>query len=315
MPLSAQDVRNKFWRFRILVVGRANAGKTTLLQKVCNTTENPEIFDGKWNKINADVVKSSVDRGEHEINNELVFRSNPRFVFHDSCGFEAGGEDEFKNMKRFVSERASTRNLNERIHAIWYCIPMDEYHRAITVAEEKFFSECDTDNVPVIAVFTKFDALSAVALGELRRTLGLTRKDILERTPERVEEIFADANVWGRLRETRHPPKNYVRLAKMNMDETDCGPLLECTTGALGDEALQMLLISTQQTNLELCTTYAVKKTALAYIKRASHWSMQVLKDECILMQKEIAKWFPHTGVMTKLGTLWTLLMLVGSLA
>jgi hypothetical protein len=46
----------------------------------------------------------------------------------------------------------------------------------------------------------------------------------------------------------------------MNIDETDCGLLLEYTTGALGDEALQMLLISTQQTNLELCITYAVKK-------------------------------------------------------
>jgi hypothetical protein len=27
-----------------------------------------------------------------------------------------------------------------------YCIPMDEYHRAITTAEERFFSECDTNN-------------------------------------------------------------------------------------------------------------------------------------------------------------------------
>jgi GTPase SAR1 family protein len=52
MPLSAQDVRKKFQRFRILVVGRANAGKTTLLQKVCNTTEKPEIFDGKGKKVN-----------------------------------------------------------------------------------------------------------------------------------------------------------------------------------------------------------------------------------------------------------------------
>jgi septin family protein len=52
MPLSAQDVRRKFRRFRILVVGRANAGKTALLQKVCNTTENPEIFDGKGRKVN-----------------------------------------------------------------------------------------------------------------------------------------------------------------------------------------------------------------------------------------------------------------------
>jgi len=58
-------------------------------------------------------------RGYHEIENELVFGSNPDFVFHDSCGFEAGGEAEFKNMKEFVLERASTTKLKERIHAIW----------------------------------------------------------------------------------------------------------------------------------------------------------------------------------------------------
>ncbi|KAJ8589754.1 hypothetical protein M405DRAFT_817430, partial [Rhizopogon salebrosus TDB-379] len=80
IPSSAQDVRAKFKRFRILVVGRANAGKNTLLWKVYNATGNPKIFDGKGNKvdplstqhrhylppinhglINADVVKPSVD--------------------------------------------------------------------------------------------------------------------------------------------------------------------------------------------------------------------------------------------------------------
>ncbi|KAJ8580763.1 hypothetical protein M405DRAFT_869233 [Rhizopogon salebrosus TDB-379] len=67
MPSSAQDVRATFKRLQILVVGRANAGETTLLQKVCNATRKPEIFDGKENKINADVVKPSVDRGYHDI--------------------------------------------------------------------------------------------------------------------------------------------------------------------------------------------------------------------------------------------------------
>ena len=47
-----EDIRAKFGRFRILVVGRANAGKTTLLQRVCNTTEKPEIFDRKGKKVN-----------------------------------------------------------------------------------------------------------------------------------------------------------------------------------------------------------------------------------------------------------------------
>ena len=35
-----------YTRFRILVIGRANAGKTTLLQRVCDTTEDPCIYDG-----------------------------------------------------------------------------------------------------------------------------------------------------------------------------------------------------------------------------------------------------------------------------
>jgi hypothetical protein len=42
----------------------------------------------------------------------------------------------------------------------------------------------------------------------------------------------------------------------MNIDETDCVPLLESTRVALREEALQMLLIPTQQTNLELCISY-----------------------------------------------------------
>ena len=39
------ELRAKYTRFRILVIGRANAGKTTLLQRVCNTTEDPCIYD------------------------------------------------------------------------------------------------------------------------------------------------------------------------------------------------------------------------------------------------------------------------------
>jgi GTPase SAR1 family protein len=31
-------------RFRVLVIGRANAGKTSILQRVCDTTESPTIY-------------------------------------------------------------------------------------------------------------------------------------------------------------------------------------------------------------------------------------------------------------------------------
>ena len=33
-------------RFRVLIIGRANAGKTSILQRVCNTTGSPVIYRG-----------------------------------------------------------------------------------------------------------------------------------------------------------------------------------------------------------------------------------------------------------------------------
>jgi hypothetical protein len=58
-------------------------------------------------------------RGLHDIENEMVFRSNPGFVFHDSRGFEAGGDSEFDKVKAFIADRSKETDLKNRIHAIW----------------------------------------------------------------------------------------------------------------------------------------------------------------------------------------------------
>ena len=52
-------VREKAGRFRVLIMGRANAGKTTILQKVCNTAEQPEIFDSEGKKVR---IRSAKDQ-------------------------------------------------------------------------------------------------------------------------------------------------------------------------------------------------------------------------------------------------------------
>ncbi len=61
-----------------------------------------------------------MQRGEHDINDELVFSSNTNFVFHDSRGFESGSEEEVQTMRRFINERANAGTLDERLHAIWF---------------------------------------------------------------------------------------------------------------------------------------------------------------------------------------------------
>jgi len=60
-----------------------------------------------------------IQRGIHNIEDELIFRSNPGFIFHDSRGFEAGSVKELNLMKDFVTDRARTLKLEKRIHAIW----------------------------------------------------------------------------------------------------------------------------------------------------------------------------------------------------
>ena len=45
------ELRDMFTQFRILVIGRANAGKTTILRNLCNATGEPVIFDPTGKKV------------------------------------------------------------------------------------------------------------------------------------------------------------------------------------------------------------------------------------------------------------------------
>jgi hypothetical protein len=51
-----------------------------------------------------------------------------------------------------------------------------------------------------------------------------------------------------------------VDPSDMNEDNADCGALIECTAATLNNEMLEQLLVSTQQTNLEICMRYAIEK-------------------------------------------------------
>ncbi|KAG1841627.1 hypothetical protein C8R48DRAFT_665720 [Suillus tomentosus] len=257
--MDPSKIREKFGRFRILVMGRANAGKTTILQRVCNTRDNPEIYNSAGKKIDLTVLTASKERGEHDIDDEMVFRSQPGFVFHDSRGFEAGGKSEFDKVKAFIASRSKKVKLKDQLHVIWYCIPMDEAYRLFTAGEEKFFSQCDTGSVPVIVLFTKFDALYGVAFRKLIKT-GTSRKDAKQQAPKCAEETFANGPQLKFLNDVRKPPPCHVCLSNMNQDDADCGALIEQTAATLDDEVLKRLFVTTQQTNLEVCMRRAVER-------------------------------------------------------
>ena len=58
-------------------------------------------------------------RGEHDIDDEMIFKSNEAFVFHDSRGFEAGRTSELGKVKDFVQKCSTKKNLRDHLHVIW----------------------------------------------------------------------------------------------------------------------------------------------------------------------------------------------------
>ncbi len=141
---------------RVLIIGRANAGKTTILQSVCHTTESPTIYRDrdfvleevrhggpKVLTILSNATQITLDpsmevgdrsscllspinaltpsqRGEHDIDDQIVFPHHRGYVFHDSRGIESGGTEELQTLKKFIQEKASANQLHLRLHAIWF---------------------------------------------------------------------------------------------------------------------------------------------------------------------------------------------------
>ncbi|KAG9314853.1 hypothetical protein JVU11DRAFT_3950 [Chiua virens] len=137
---------------------------------------------------------------------------------------------------------------------------MDQYHRAVLAAEEKFFDECDTGNVPVILVLTKCDALllqgiAALTLEEKK----LPREERLVRGQENAERMLKNNPVWGKVTNMKYKPTAKVELRDLNKSDQECKLLIEMTVRALDEEALQMLLVTAQHTNIMLCIEFAME--------------------------------------------------------
>jgi hypothetical protein len=67
----------------------------------------------------------------HNIEDELIFTTVEGCVFHDSCGFECGSQDEVKIVQDFVRRKSRENRLTDRLHAIWF-VPLRIYSYKFT---------------------------------------------------------------------------------------------------------------------------------------------------------------------------------------
>ncbi|KAJ7112357.1 hypothetical protein C8R44DRAFT_251809 [Mycena epipterygia] len=133
-------------RFRIVSVGRAGAGKSSLINCVF--------------KVN-DAKVSHFAPGEAHIYSEITSETNPRFVLHDSKGFEPADMDTFKVVRDFIIAKSDTQlKLKDRLHAVWLCIQTPTHGaRLLEAGDEEFLQLANKRQIPVVVVFTQYDRL------------------------------------------------------------------------------------------------------------------------------------------------------------
>ncbi|KZT25838.1 hypothetical protein NEOLEDRAFT_1064394 [Neolentinus lepideus HHB14362 ss-1] len=247
------QIRQACNRFRILVVGRANAGKTTLLKKFCQSKEEPDVWNERGEQIGASVVNPSVDRGIHNINHEITYRSNPSFVFHDSMGIESGSSVHSRAIHDFLQDRDQNTDLEKRVHAIWFCVPAGQA-RVLGDTELEFFKH-STNGIPVIVIFTKWDMEIKNAVNALRNQ-GKTRQQGKTEAPQYAREHFQQLHV---IQNTPYPPRSYIYLQDMHQPDTDCSELSTVTAQVLDDGVVKMLFISRQLVCDRLSAEWAIR--------------------------------------------------------
>ncbi|KAJ7189753.1 hypothetical protein GGX14DRAFT_382885 [Mycena pura] len=269
VDIDKADIRSKLQHFRVLVIGRINAGKTTLLKKL---TKSPELFDSEGRKVPHNSQFCCSERGLDGIDNQLASKSNPKFVFHDSRGFQWGSVDELERVKVFIAERASRKSLSEQLHVIWYCLPTDTYETC-TEDELQVFntdlvgigkppilrvkSHTNTLIVPIILIFTKFDGLVDRAYVELRDEMN--RIEAMRRETERAQEMLTTLFIEPFM-SMRFPPSALVRLDDMRKETSNCNELIGTTINTLSDDVLRAFFVSVQQNNIDFCICCAVQE-------------------------------------------------------
>ncbi|KAE9386269.1 hypothetical protein BT96DRAFT_1006260 [Gymnopus androsaceus JB14] len=113
-----------FWQirslsFRVLILGRANAGKSSILERIAGESMEAAQVYRNGVLLSPNHIRGDIERGEHDINEEIRFRSCPGFVFHDSRGLEAGDSNDLKTLYEFVQGRSTGGKLKTQLHMIW----------------------------------------------------------------------------------------------------------------------------------------------------------------------------------------------------
>ncbi|KAJ7018972.1 hypothetical protein C8F04DRAFT_1149198 [Mycena alexandri] len=259
-----------FWNirglaFRILILGRANAGKTTILERLTGDAMEKAKICRDGEVLQDQIVRGQSDRGLHNVEDEIYFSSKPGFVFHDSRGVEAGSTEELSIVQQFVEHHTSTHKLKEQLHAIWMCLPLDESRELFE--GEKAFLHWKKGGAVSVVIFTKHDgAVQKETTRIIDKILEGSQEHTVTRAIRKDARQRAEVEVTNRvnfleqqLRGLSIPNSSIAFLTTGGMEErtlkTDqaCQQLMDLTEHSLTGPTLKTLLAVVWGRNLSRC--------------------------------------------------------------
>jgi hypothetical protein len=92
---------------------------------------------------------SDIHPGEANINKGITSKVNPRFVLHDSQGFEGGDVSNLQIVQNFIKTRSGLANLKDQLHAIWCVLSLYDYSDKIILIMPRLCLETPTENARI----------------------------------------------------------------------------------------------------------------------------------------------------------------------
>ena len=134
--------------------------------------------------------------------------------------------------------------------------------------------------MPVVLIFTKFDALEDMCYGKLRGQ-GKSVEEASIQMLELANKTFQQEYL-PRILDAEFPPKTYICLAGnklysyrffkfsqilgMDKEENQCSELSEKTADILDNNVLINLFVTTQKNNLDLCITRGIRLVSCLFL-------------------------------------------------